>query len=251
MSNLEQIKINNKVVLVTGSSSGIGKGIATLFARHGYKVVLNCKTSFESMESLKKELLVFNPNILAFQCDVSIYSDAEKMFSSIKEVFGNVDILINNAGVSEFGLFTDVKPENLSNTISTNLNSCINCTHLALPNMIRNQCGTIINVSSIWGNVGASCEVLYSTSKSAINGFTKAIAKEVAPSNVLVNSIACGLINTKMNNNLSIDDINAFVDEIPLSRQGTPLEVAELCLFLSEKNTYMTGQVLTLDGGYL
>ncbi len=242
---------NSKVVLVTGSSSGIGKGIATLFAKQGYKVVLNCKSSVDSMDTLKEELSTFNPNILAIQCDVSVYSEAEKMLTTIKETFGNVDILINNAGVSEFGLFTDVKPENLNNTISTNLNSCLNCTHLALPNMIKNQCGTVINISSIWGNVGASCEVLYSTSKSAINGFTKAIAKEVAPSNVLVNAIACGLIDTRMNGNLSSDDINAFVEEIPLSRQGTPKEVAEMCLFLAEKNSYMTGQVLTLDGGYL
>ncbi len=245
------MKNNNKVVLVTGSSSGIGEGIATLFAKNGYKVVLNCKSSVESMETLKNKLLEINPDILAFQCDVSVYSEAEKMFSSIKESFGEVDILVNNAGVSEFGLFTDVKPENLNNTISTNLNSCMNCTHLALPNMIRNQSGTVINISSIWGNVGASCEVLYSTSKSAINGFTKSIAKEVAPSNVLINSIACGLIDTRMNSNLSLGDIDAFVEEIPLSRQGTPREVAEMCLFLAEKNTYMTGQVLTLDGGYL
>ncbi len=241
----------NKVVLVTGSSSGIGKAIATHFAKQNYKVVLNCKSNIQNMLTLKEELQTFNPNILAIQCDVSIYCEAEKMFSTIKEAFGDIDVLVNNAGVSEFGLFTDVNPENLSHTISTNLNSCINCTHLALPSMIRNQSGTIINISSIWGNVGASCEVLYSTSKSAINGFTKAIAKEVAPSNILINAIACGLIDTRMNNNLSLDDINAFVDEIPLSRQGTPEEVAEMCLFLAEKNSYMTGQILTLDGGYL
>ncbi len=246
-NNLE----NNKVVLVTGSSSGIGEGIARLFAKNNYKVVLNCKTNIEAMNNLKEELLQFNKNILAIQCDVSIYEDAKAMFDTIKNTFGEVNILINNAGVSEFGLFTDVSPENLYNTINTNLNSCMNCTHLALPSMISNHCGSIINISSIWGNVGASCEVLYSTSKSAINGFTKAIAKEVAPSNILINAIACGLIDTRMNNNLSIDDIDSFVEEIPLSRQGTPLEIAEMCLFLAEKNSYMIGQVLTLDGGYL
>ncbi len=240
-----------KVVLVTGSSSGIGKAIATLFAKQGYKVVLNCRSSVDKMLILQNELLLFNPNILAIQCDVSNYDATQKMFDEIINKFGNVDILINNAGISEFGLFTDTTPQNLHNTINTNLFSCINTTHLALPNMISKKSGTIINISSIWGNVGASCEVLYSTSKSAINGFTKAIAKEVAPSNVLVNAIACGLIDTNMNNTLSDEDKQAFIDEIPMCRQGQPEEIANMCLFLSENNSYMTGQVLTVDGGLL
>ncbi len=240
-----------KVVLVTGSPSGIGKAIATLFALNGYKVVLNCRSSVEKMLALQEELLKFNSNILAIQCDLRDYEETKKMFETIKSTFGTVDILVNNAGVSEFGLFTDTSPSDLQNTINSNLFSCINCTHLALPDMIRNQSGCVINISSIWGNVGASCEVLYSTSKSAINGFTKAIAKEVAPSKILINAIACGLINTDMNNNLTEEDKESFVEDIPLSRQGEGSEVAELCLYLAEKNTYMTGQVLTVDGGYL
>lgn len=241
----------NKTVLVTGSSRGIGKDIATIFAKKNYNVVLNCKIDVENMLKLQKELKVINQNIFAYKCDVSNYSDTEKMFYDIEKNFGNIDILINNAGISEFSLFTDIRPENLYNTLNINLNSCINCTHLALPHMLNNKNGTIINISSIWGNVGASCEVMYSTSKSAINGFTKAIAKEIGPSNVLVNAIACGMIETSMNKNLSDDDIQMFVDEIPLSRQGQGNEIAELCLFLAEKNTYMTGQILTVDGGYL
>ncbi len=240
-----------KVVLVTGSSSGIGKAIATLFAQKGYKVVLNCRSSVEKMLVLQKDLLKFNENILALTCDLRNYEETKKMFETINLTFGKVDILVNNAGISEFGLFTDTSPEKLQDTINSNLFSCINCTHLALPDMIREQNGCVINISSIWGNVGASCEVLYSTSKSAINGFTKAIAKEVAPSQVLINAIACGLINTEMNNNLSEEDKESFVEDIPLSRQGEGFEVAELCMYLAEKNTYMTGQVLTLDGGYL
>ncbi len=241
----------NKVVLVTGSSSGIGKAIATLFAQKGYKVVLNCRSSVDKMLDLQKELLKVNENILAIPCDLRDYADTKKMFDTIKSNFGMVDILVNNAGVSNFGLFTDISPENLQDTINSNLYSCINCTHLALPDMLREQSGCIINISSIWGNVGASCEVLYSTSKSAINGFTKAIAKEVAPSKVLVNAIACGLINTEMNNNLTSEDLQSFVDEIPLSRQGEGSEIAQHCLFLAENNSYMTGQVITVDGGYL
>ncbi len=241
----------DKVVLVTGSSSGIGKAIATLFAQRGYKVVLNCRSSVNKLKDLQTELLKINQNILAIPCDLRDYEETSKMFETIKSTFGKVDVLVNNAGVSEFGLFTDTDPKQLQNTINSNLFSCINCTHLALPDMVREQSGCIINISSIWGNVGASCEVLYSTSKSAINGFTKAIAKEVAPSNVLVNAIACGLINTDMNNNLSQEDKESFVEDIPLSRQGEGFEVAELCFYLAEKNTYMTGQVLTVDGGYL
>ncbi len=241
----------SKVVLVTGSSSGIGKAIATLFAKRGYKVVLNCRSSVDKMLTLQRELLEFNDNILAIPCDLRDYAETQKMFDNIKSSFGDIDILINNAGISEFGLFTDTKPENIQDTINSNLFSCINCTHLALPDMVRKQSGCVINISSIWGNVGASCEVLYSTSKSAINGFTKAIAKEVAPSNVLINAIACGLINTEMNNNLTEEDKESFVQDIPLSRQGEGFEIAELCLYLAEKNTYMTGQVLTVDGGYL
>ncbi len=241
----------DKVVLVTGSSSGIGKAIAILFAQKGYKVVLNCRSSVDKMLALQSELMNINENILSLACDLRDYEETKKMFDTIKATFGKVDILVNNAGVSEFGLFTDTSPDKLQETINSNLFSCINCTHLALPDMLREQSGCIINISSIWGNVGASCEVLYSTSKSAINGFTKAIAKEVAPSKVLINAIACGLINTEMNNNLSEEDKESFIEDIPLSRQGEGFEVAELCLYLAEKNTYMTGQVLTVDGGYL
>ncbi len=240
-----------KVVLVTGSSSGIGKAIATLFAQKGYKVILNCKSSVSKMLELQNELLKINKNILALTCDLGDYEKTSEMFKKIEDTFGNVDILINNAGISDYGLFIDTKPSNLQHTINTNLYSAINCTHLALPKMLSKHQGCIINISSIWGNVGASCEVLYSTSKSALNGFTKAIAKEVAPSKVLVNAIACGLINTNMNNNLTNEDVEAFLSDIPLSRQGEGFEVAQLCLFLAENNTYMTGQILTLDGGYL
>lgn len=242
---------SKKNVLITGSSRGIGKGIATLFAKNNYNVILNCKSSTDEMVALENELKKFNFNILSYKCDVSNYADTKNMFEDIKNKFGDIDILINNAGISEFTLFTDLEQNNLYNTLNTNLNSCINCSHLALPSMISNKCGTIINISSIWGNVGASCEVMYSTSKSAINGFTKALAKEVAPSNVLVNALACGMINTDMNNNLTNEDIENFVNNIPLSRPGQPDEIAEMCLFLAEKNTYMTGQILTLDGGYL
>ncbi len=240
-----------KVVLITGSSRGIGKDIAIAYAKKNYKIVLNCKSSIDKMLELEKEIKSFNKNVMSIQCDISNYEDTKNMFNNIKDVFGSVDILINNAGISHFGLFSDMKEDTWNKVINTNLKGVINCSHIVINDMISKKCGTIINITSIWGVVGASCEVIYSTTKAGVDGFTKALAKELAPSNIFVNSIACGLIDTEMNNNLSDIDKQDFIDDIPLSRIGNTSDIVNLCMYLSEDNTYMTGQVLVVDGGFL
>ena len=246
------MEFQKKTVLVTGSSRGIGKAIAKKFAKEGFNVVINCKNSFDKLQTFQNELSEFNANILPIQCDVSNYLDTQKMFQKINERFGGVDILINNAGISYIGLFNEMKPNDWNEIIETNLKSVYNCSHLALPHMIHNKKGSIINISSVWGNVGASCEVIYSSTKGAINSFTKALAKELGPCNINVNAIACGAIETEMNAFLSEEEKNALIDEIPFMRFGKTEEVADMAYFIASDNAkYMSGQILTLDGAWI
>lgn len=240
-----------KVVLVTGSSSGIGRDIAIAYAKKNYKIILNCKNNFEKMIELENEIKIFNKNVMSIQCDVSNYDEVSKMFDKIENTFGYVEILVNNAGISYFGLFSDTNVDDWNKIIDTNVKSVLNCSHRAINNMVQKKSGSIVNITSIWGVCGASCEVIYSMTKAGIDGFTKALGKELAPSNIFVNSIACGLIDTKMNNNLEDESKQDFIESIPMSRIGTGSDVSNLCLHLTEENTYMTGQVLVLDGGYL
>lgn len=245
--------MKNKTVLITGSSRGIGKEIAIAFSNvPTCNVVLNCNKSIDKMNSLLSELKVINKNVIGIQADVGNYIEVQKMFEEIDKIFGCVDILINNASICHIGLFGDMKIEEWQNILNTNLNSVINCSHLATKSMVQNKNGVIINISSIWGISGASCEVIYSTTKGGVNTFTKALAKELGPSNIRVNSIACGVIETEMNDWLSSEDKEMLKENIPLMRFGFCKEVAELCTFLaSDKSKYMTGQIITLDGGFL
>ena len=233
----------NEIVLVTGSSRGIGKAIALAFAQKGAKVVLSAATNKGRLLATYNELLAKGYEVTYFFGDLSSYAVVETLFNHIKAEFGDMpSIIINNAGISYVGLFTDTTPEL----------SAYNCSYLGVPSMISRHKGTIINITSIWGNVGASCEVAYSTSKAAINGFTKALAKELGPSNVRVNAIACGWIDTDMTSCYTEEEKEAFVEEIPLCRTGKPEDVAKTCLFLaSSESAYMTGQIVTLDGGLL
>ncbi len=241
-----------KVVFVTGSSRGIGKEIAKIFAKNNFKVVINCVNRKEDLEKTYNELKEINPNILALQGDISNYNIALDIFNKIENTFGNVDILVNNAGISHIGLFNQITPETWQQLIKTNIEGVFNCSHIACKKMINKKYGKIINISSIWGNVGASCEVIYSATKGAINSFTKALGKELAPCNITVNAISCGAIETEMNSFLSQEEKEAFIDEIPYMRFGKPEEVANLAYFLaSENSSYLTGQVITLDGGLL
>ena len=247
MSRLVNI---NKTVLVTGSSRGIGKAIAYKFAQEGYNVIINGAKNQDSLQQTKTEIEQYKVSCLAYLGDMGDYDRAKELFLLIKEQFGHIDVLVNNAGVSYIGLLTDMSPQDWNKVIGTNLTSVYNCCSLAIPNMVKDKSGSIINISSVWGNVGASCEVAYSASKGGMNAFTKALAKELAPSNIQVNAIACGAIDTEMNQFLTNEELLQLTNEIPSGRLGRADEVAELVYNLTN-NEYLTGQVIGLDGGWI
>ena len=240
----------NKTVLITGSGRGIGKAIAIKFAKEGYKIAINSNKSKNELEETKEELLSYNIPVFSLQGDVGSYDFCKNFVSESKAKFGSVDILINNAGISHIGLFSEMTPDEWNNIINTNLTSVYNLSSLVIPDMVRNKSGKILNISSVWGNVGASMEVAYSASKGGMNSLTKALAKELAPSNIQVNAIACGAIDTEMNSFLATEELTSLIDEIPASRLGKPEEVAELAFNLCTGNDYLTGQVIGLDGGW-
>ena len=241
--------MKRKVVFVTGSSKGIGKGIATEFAKKGYIVVLNCKNSVEKMMETARELEKYT-DVMTIQCDVSNYDNAKKAIDSIVEKYGRIDVLVNNAGISYIGLFNTMEPHQWQNIINNNFNTVLNCTHSALQYMISNHNGTIINITSMWGQLGASCEAVYSATKGAINSFTKALGKELAISGIKVNAISCGAIDTEMNSFLTQEEREDLENEIPAGRFGTTEEVAKLALYLaSDDSNYINGQILSIDGG--
>ena len=243
--------MKRKVVLVTGSSRGIGKAIAVKFAKKGYDVIINCAHNEDELLKTKSEIDTYQVSCLAFLGDMGDYEAAQELFRQIKKHYGSIDVLVNNAGIAYVGLFTDMKPEDWNRVITTNLTSIYNCCSLAIPDMVKNKCGKIINISSVWGNVGASCEVAYSASKGGMNAFTKALSKELAPSNIQVNAIACGAIDTEMNRFLADDELMSLIEEIPANRLGRAEEVADLTYHLAYKNEYLTGQVIALDGGWI
>lgn len=240
----------NKTVLITGASRGIGKAIAIKFAKEGYKIAINSNKSKKELEETKEELLSCNIPVFAMQGDVGIYDFCKNFVSEVIANLGSVDILINNAGISHIGLFSEMTPDEWNNIINTNLTSVYNLSSLVIPDMVRNKSGKIVNISSVWGNVGASMEVAYSASKGGMNSLTKALAKELAPSNIQVNAIACGAIDTKMNSFLAAEELTCLIDEIPASRLGKPEEVAKLAFNLCTGNNYLTGQIIGLDGGW-
>lgn len=238
-------------VLITGASRGIGQAIAFAFAQAGYQLVITCSKSETELLSLKKLLIEqYDTSVLTSVGDIGNHAYVYRLFQTIEEHFGGIDILINNAGISYVGLLTDMSIDEWNHIINTNLTSVFSTCKYALPYMVKKQSGKIINISSVWGNVGASCEVAYSACKGGMNSFTKALAKELAPSNIQVNAIACGCIDTQMNSCFSEEDRAALAEEIPSGRFGTPQEVAELVLALASGHNYLTGQIITLDGGW-
>lgn len=243
--------IMNKTVIVTGSGRGIGKAVAVKFAKKGCRIAINCNKSENELKKVKSELEAYNVPVLAMAGDVGDYGFAKEFVSEVKKNLGMTDILINNAGISYVGLFSEMKPEDWNRVITTNLTSVYNLSSLVIPDMINKKDGKILNISSVWGNVGASMEVAYSASKGGINALTKALAKELAPSGIQVNAIACGAIDTEMNSFLTDDELIALTDEIPASRLGNAEEVAELAYTLTHKNNYLTGQIVGLDGGWI
>lgn len=244
-------KGDKKTVLVTGSSRGIGKAVAVRFAKEGYNVVINGVNRKDKLLEAKSDIEQYKVSCMAYLGDMGSYDKAKDLFLMIKEQFGHIDVLVNNAGISYIGLLTDMSFEDWNRIITTNLTSVFNCCSLAIPDMVREKCGKIINISSVWGNVGASCEVAYSASKGGMNAFTKALAKELAPSNIQVNAIACGAIDTDMNRFLTDEELLQLSNEIPAGRLGRAEEVADLAYQLAQNNNYLTGQIIGLDGGWI
>ena len=236
-----------KYAFITGASRGIGAAIAEELAKNGYHLYLTCKNSAELLYRLATELEAkYHISCTCFVGDISDYDFVSECFSSIQKL----DVLINNAGISYVGLLSEMDVSDWDQVIGTNLSSAFYTSKLAIPHMLREKNGKIINISSVWGNVGASMEVAYSASKGGLNSFTKAIAKELAPSNIQVNAIACGVIDTDMNKCFSVEDMEILKGEIPADRIGTTIEVAHLAMQLLQSPSYLTGQIITLDGGW-
>ena len=242
--------MQKKTVLVTGSGRGIGRAIALYFAKQGYNVIINGKENEDALKDTEREILNHSP-CLSFLGDVGDREIAKKIIETGIKHFGAIDIVVNNAGISYIGLLTDMSSEEWNKVIASNLTSVFHCSSLVLPHMIQRQSGRIINISSVWGNVGASCEVAYSASKGGVNAFTKALAKEVAPSHIQVNAIACGAIQTEMNQFLSEEDKESLIEEIPANRMGTAEEVAEFVFQVSQSGEYLNGQIIQFDGAWI
>lgn len=241
-----------KTVIITGASKGIGAAVAILFARKDYNVVLNYNNSYQSAQLLTSSLSSQGFSVMSFKADISNRLETELMIKEAVFKFGTVDVLVNNAGVSVTGLITDTDEFDSDRVFDINLKGTYNCCRSVTPVMVGQKSGKIINVSSMWGQSGASCEVAYSASKAGVIGLTKALAKELAPSGITVNAIAPGLIDTAMNSNISVEELDEFVKDIPLGRMGSAAEIAESIFFLSSDSAnYITGQVLGINGGYI
>lgn len=234
------------VILITGASRGIGREIAINLAKKGHKIIANYNNSVEQAKNLEKE----NQNIDIFKADVSKRDDVKNMVEYVINKYKKIDVLINNAGISENKLFTDVSDDDWKKIIDTNLYSAFCVTQEVLHNMIKYKEGSIINISSVWGIVGASCESIYSITKAGIDGMTKSLAKELGPSNIRVNSIAPGIIDTDMNKNLKQEEINYLKQEIPLERIGRTVDISK-CVEWLINDEYTTGQVISINGGWV
>lgn len=244
-------KLYRRVALVTGGTRGIGRETVRQLAKNGFCVAFCYSKSVDESTELIAELLAGEVNACAYKCDVSDYEAVQLLKNQVNADFGFVDTIINNAGIEHTKLFTLETSLDFDTVIGVNLKGAFNICKAFVPNMIASGYGRIINISSIWGEVGASLEVLYSAAKAGLIGFTKALAKELAPSNITVNAVSPGIIDTKMNEKLSAQELSEFLSAVPISRLGTVEEVASAILFLAQENSgYITGQVLSINGGY-
>ncbi len=244
--------MERKTALITGASRGIGKAIAQKFASKGYDLFLTCLQQGALLLDLKKQLEAScHISCSCFCTDMGDASQVEQLFKEIGTATPYLNVLVNNAGISYTGLLTDMSCAQWDRLVHTNLSSAFYTSRLAIPMMLKHGGGKILNISSVWGCVGASCEVAYSAAKGGINAFTRALAKELAPGNIQVNAIACGVIDTQMNGFLSAEEKEMLIEEIPAGRMGLPCEVADLAFSLCESHAYLTGQVIKLDGGWI
>lgn len=240
----------NKVILVTGGSRGIGANIVQELSKQGYTVIMNYNKSEEQANKIKNELGNNGIHIDIVKADISKRNEVKNLINFIIEKYEHIDVVINNAGISQIKLFTEITDEDWNKMLQTNLTSAFYVTQEAVPNMIQQKSGCIINISSVWGIVGASCEVHYSVAKAGLDGMTKALAKELGPSNIRVNSIAPGIINTEMNKELSEQELENIANEIPLEKIGYPHSITNCVKWLIEDD-YTTGQIISVNGGWV
>lgn len=235
-----------KTVLVTGASKGIGRQIATTLAEKGYTVIGTYNSTSEGLDIISKLY-----GVIYIRCNVADYNDVAALFAHIKTSFKSLDAVVNCAGVSWVGLLQDMQEEDIAKLVSVNLNGTIYVCQQAADIMVKQHSGSVVNVSSIWGNNGASCEAVYSATKGGINAFTKALAQELAPSGIRVNAVCPGVIKTDMLSCFSEEDLKSLAEETPLGRLGTVQDVANIVEFiLSDKASFVTGQIITVDGGF-
>jgi len=240
-----------KTVFITGASRGIGAACAIYFAHHGYDVAVNYLKNQASAKKIVSDIRALGQNAISLCGDVSDKKQVDEMISKCTKELGTISVLVNNAGIAEQKLFTDITADDWRKMFSVNVDGMYNTISAVLPQMIHEKCGSIVNVSSMWGITGASCEVHYSAAKAAIIGLTKALAKELGPSNIRVNCVAPGLIKTDMNKNLSKEDIEGVIEETPLCKIGTPEDIAKAIFFLADSDCspFTTGQILSPNGG--
>lgn len=241
-----------KYVLVTGSSRGIGRSTALLFAEKGFHVFLNCRRSAKEIAAVKEEIDSSGlGSCEILMGDVGNPDEVRVMFKQIGQTCRRLDVLVNNAGISHIGLLSEMSDGEWQRIMQTNLSSVFYCCRAAIPGMVAVKRGRIINVSSMWGVSGASCETAYSASKAGVGGLTRALAKELAPSSIQVNAVACGVVDTAMNGQLNEEEKQALAYDIPMGRFCTPGEIAKVIWDMANAPEYMTGQVIGVDGGYL
>lgn len=242
-----------RTALVTGASRGIGKAAAILLAKSGYFdcIAINCLKNQESLHETADEIRSVGVACIESCGNIGEYDYAKSLIDRILSETGRIDLLVNNAAISYVGLLTDMTPEDWNQLIKTNLVSIFNTCNLAVPSMVRAKSGHIINISSVWGLTGASCEVAYSASKGAVNSFTKALAKELAPSNISVNAIAFGAVDTEMNGHLNEEERKSLIQEIPAGRMASPEEAGQAIVKLYEMPVYFTGEIIKFDGGWV
>ena len=241
--------MEKKIIIITGASRGIGREIAKTLAREGYTIIANYNKSEKEAQKLKKELQEENKERDIYKANIANEEETQEMIKYVIKKYKKIDVLINNAGIDKIQLVTEVTKKDWDEIINTNLYGTFYISQQAAKNMIQNKQGKIINISSIWGQIGASMEVVYSISKAGVDGLTKALAKELGPSGIQVNSIAPGFIKTEMNSNFNEQEINEIKDEIPLQKLGECTDIAKCVKWLIEDN-YVTGQVIAINGGW-